>query len=99
MMFKRIPPSGGEFSTPTRGDYCTPVNMKPKSCSRCHQTNPATNEFCLRCGLPLDQATESELLRKDLERKDADAALDGLLHDEEFREMLIKKIETMKNAN
>jgi len=67
--------------------------IKPKICPRCRRSNQMTNNFCSLCGMALDEQTKADILRKDLDRREADKALDGLLQDEEFREMLIKKIQ------
>lgn len=66
--------------------------LKPRVCSRCSETNQATNKFCQKCGMPLDQKVISEIVSRDLERREADKVLDSLLQDEEFREMFVKKI-------
>jgi hypothetical protein len=71
--------------------------FKPKECSRCQQVNQATNRFCSRCGMPLDEETRAEVLKKGLERKEADRILDSLLEDPEFREMFLRKVEMTKN--
>lgn len=73
--------------------------LKPKECSRCNLSNSPTNLFCSRCGLPLDEAAKAAVLRKDLERKDADDVLDMLIEDQEFRNILIKKIQSMKQIS
>jgi site-specific recombinase XerD len=70
--------------------------FKPKECSRCQQINQATNKFCSRCGLPLDEATKNEVLRKGLSRKEADDIMDSLIEDSEFREVLFRKVEMLK---
>jgi len=51
--------------------------LKPLNCQRCGESNQATNKYCSRCGLPLDEATRNEVLRKGLERKEADKVLEG----------------------
>ena len=40
--------------------------LKPKTCQRCEQINPATNKFCSRCGAILDLKLE-ELINKEKE--------------------------------
>jgi len=70
--------------------------LKPKDCLRCGETNPVTNKFCQNCGLPLDESVISEIVQKDLERREADKIMDRLLQDEEFREMLVRKVDTIK---
>jgi len=67
--------------------------LKPKKCSRCDETNPATNKFCFKCGMPLDKETIVKLVEKDLQRKEADKLLDELIRDDEFRRVLISKIQ------
>ena len=69
--------------------------FKPKTCKRCHKVNQATNKFCSRCGMPLDEETKAEVIRKTIERKEADDIMDRLLEDEEFREMFLHKIQEM----
>jgi len=70
--------------------------LKPKNCLRCGDTNQATNKYCQKCGMPLDQKVISEIMQKDLERREADKFLDSLLQDEEFREMFVRKINQTK---
>jgi len=70
--------------------------LKPKECARCQLSNQATNRFCSRCGLPLDEEAKTEVMRKDMERKEADQLLDRLLNDGEFREMFVRKINQTK---
>jgi len=71
--------------------------FKPKTCDRCQQVNQATNRFCSRCGMPLDKEAEAEIVKKSIERKEADRVLDSLLEDPEFREMFVRKIGTVRN--
>lgn len=73
--------------------------FKPKECPRCQQVNQATNRFCSRCGMPLDKESEAEVIRKGMERKEADETMDQLLEDQEFREVLLRKVEGLRNHN
>jgi len=66
--------------------------LKPKDCPRCNETNQTTNKFCFKCGMPLDKETILNLVEKDLQRKEADRLMDKLIKDEEFREILERKI-------
>jgi len=66
--------------------------LKPKECIRCHVSNQATNRFCSRCGLPLDEEAKTEVMKIELERKKADVVLDKLIEDKEFKDMLLRKI-------
>lgn len=43
------------------------IKYRPKVCSRCHTENPIINEYCLRCGLPLDHNKLLELEQKEEE--------------------------------
>lgn len=70
--------------------------FKPKECSRCQQVNQATNRFCSRCAMPLDEGSRMEVLKKGLVRKEADNIMDRLLEDPEFRQVLLRKVEMMK---
>ncbi len=70
--------------------------FKPKECTRCNQVNQATNRFCSRCGMPLDEESTAEIIKQGMDRGDADNVLDSLLDDQEFREMLIRKIKIFK---
>lgn len=72
--------------------------FKPKECSRCQQVNQATNKFCSRCGMPLDEESRAEIIKKNLERKEADNIMDRLIEDPEFREIMIKKITSMNHS-
>ena len=69
--------------------------MTPKKCPRCQESNQATNRFCARCGIALDSEAKMEIIRQTLERKEADKVLDGLLEDQEFRELFLRKIVQM----
>ena len=73
--------------------------LKPLNCQRCGESNQATNKYCSRCGLPLDEETRNEVLRKGLGRKEADDIMDRLLEDQEFREMFVRKIAFMKETS
>lgn len=71
--------------------------LQPIKCDRCGETNQATNKYCSMCGLPLDEKTRTEVIQRTMERQDADGIMDSLLEDQEFREMLIRKVEALRN--
>jgi len=71
--------------------------LKPKICPRCKAQNAPTNKFCSRCGTVLDQKTASEIIKKNLERNKADQIMDRLIQDQEFRDMLVRKIGELTN--
>jgi site-specific recombinase XerD/ribosomal protein S27AE len=66
-----------------------PVEMAPKECPRCGNSNPATGRFCSRCGMALDLEAVVELERK---RREADELMSKLLEDPEVRELLRRKL-------
>ena len=66
--------------------------FKSKECARCQLSNQATNKFCSRCGMPLDEEAKIDIFKKDAERNEADKVLDRLLEDQEFRQMFVRKV-------
>ena len=66
--------------------------LKPKTCQRCSETNPATNRFCQKCGMVIDKKTMIEIVEKDMKRGKADDIMDKMLQDQRFREMFMEKI-------
>jgi integrase/recombinase XerD len=73
--------------------------LKPKTCDRCHKINPATNEYCDRCGMPLTKKAVMELMQRDLAIRTADNLLDQLIGDPEFRQMFGEKINALLKKN
>lgn len=71
--------------------------LAPLSCSRCKSSNPATHKFCMICGTPLTEQAATDLVTTELERKEADSILDRLLQDAEFKEMLDKKVRSLRD--
>ncbi len=63
-----------------------------KVCPRCSLSNPPANKFCSRCGTVLDQKTASEIIKKNLERNQADQIMDRLIQDTEFANILKRKL-------
>jgi hypothetical protein len=72
--------------------------LKPKSCPRCKETNPATNRFCHKCGMVLDREIAMKVIKREMSRREADRILDRLMEDEEFREVLFRKIKDLSVA-
>jgi integrase/recombinase XerD len=73
--------------------------LKPKTCDRCHKINPATNEYCDRCGMPMTKQAVMELMQRDLVKRRADNLLDQLIGDPEFRQMFGEKINALLKKN
>jgi len=71
--------------------------LKPKNCRRCGESNQATNKFCAKCGLALDEEARIEVIRKTIERKEADDIMDYLVDDPEFRKIFLRKIYEAKS--
>lgn len=73
--------------------------LKPKTCARCELTNPATHRFCKRCGHPLDTAASIELVREQMDRKDADNLLDTMLEDPGFKKLFQERAKQALQAH
>lgn len=74
------------------------TQLKPKPCPRCALQNAATNKFCSRCGTVLEQRTAREMIKRHLERSQADEIVDILVEDNEFRAMLSRKLKELTQA-
>ena len=68
----------------------------PQRCARCEQTNEATNKFCKRCGLPLDEETKRTIIKEEMDRKQADQVMEELVKDKEILGLLLRKITEKK---
>lgn len=65
--------------------------LKPKSCSRCDMSNPATHRFCARCSHPLDVTASIGFVKEQMDGKAADDILDRMLQDPEFKGLFVKR--------
>jgi len=83
---------------PTSEEDSPRNNFSLKSCPRCNFSNPPANRFCSRCGTVLDEETARDLVKKNLERNHADEIMDTLIQDQEFRDMLKRKLEELNEA-
>ncbi len=63
--------------------------IKVKSCQRCKEHNSPTSKFCTKCGLPLD---ENFLVNLEKDRQASDGIMNKLMQDNEFKEVMLKKI-------
>ena len=68
------------------------ITLKPRKCKRCGNVNKATDTFCSRCSLALDEKTMQELKQKDMERTQADEIMNKLIKDPEIYELIKKKL-------
>lgn len=66
--------------------------MQPKKCLRCHNINEATNMCCKICGLILDENYANEVLKKDVERMQADEIMNKLMQDKEILELIKNRL-------
>lgn len=66
--------------------------MKPLKCLRCKKVNEATNKFCKICGFPLDKEEAEKILKKDIERNQADDIMNKLIKDPEILELIKKRL-------
>jgi site-specific recombinase XerD len=69
--------------------------LEPKACPRCELSNEATNQFCSRCGLPLDDKSATEMLKDDMNQEKTGQLVTQLLKDHQIRDMLMSKIKEM----
>jgi hypothetical protein len=69
--------------------------LNPKKCPRCQEINPFSNKFCTKCGQILDEYLINEKIKRDLERKNADQIIDIMLGDEDFKQVLSKKLKSI----
>jgi len=70
--------------------------LKQKICIRCKTKNKATSIFCDNCGMVLNQDKANELIKADSERNKHDNILNQLLEDEDFLNLMVKKIKEKK---
>jgi ribosomal protein L40E len=63
--------------------------LTPKICPRCDISNAYDAKFCTRCGIALDITIANQI---DEARRTTDTIMDTLMQDQEFRELLLKKI-------
>jgi len=80
------------------GDKKEEKVLAPKQCPRCKTSNPASNKFCLLCGLPLDQQAAIGLIKDSLARKEADGIIDKMLEDPQFRQTFLNKARELIQA-
>ncbi len=72
--------------------------LKLKTCLRCKEVNPPTNQFCSKCGIPLDKEAVIETIENGMKSKIADDILDKLTGDKELLDLLLTKIKSMEKT-
>lgn len=63
--------------------------IKVKGCQRCKEKNSPFSKYCTKCGLPLD---ENLVISLEKDRQATDGIMNRLMQDNEFKEMMLKKI-------
>ncbi len=66
--------------------------FKTRNCQRCKQPNSPVSKFCQKCGAVLDVETALEL---ENQRETADALLNELMKNQEFKDFMLKKVVDM----
>ena len=64
-----------------------------KVCLRCKEENVISNKFCYRCGMPLDEDLNKEILKNEVRTKQTKNFMAELMKDSEVVEFLNRKIE------
>ena len=68
----------------------------PLTCFKCGGTNDPLAKFCSKCGAILDEKLATDIVKKDMERKEADGVMDRMFEDVEFREMFMRKLKGLE---
>ncbi|MFN7991112.1 MAG: site-specific integrase [Candidatus Micrarchaeia archaeon] len=63
--------------------------IKAKSCQRCKENNSPASKYCVKCGLPLD---ENLIFSLEKDRQATDGIMNRLMQDNEFKDMMLRKI-------
>jgi site-specific recombinase XerD len=64
-----------------------------RMCLRCKEENVTSNKFCYKCGMPLDENLNKEILKNEVRAKQTKNFMAELMKDAEVVEFLTKKIE------
>lgn len=67
-------------------------DLKPKTCPRCREVNPITNQYCLRCGMIIDEQARNKIIENELKGHKANAILDKMLQNEQFRKLFESEV-------
>ncbi len=66
--------------------------LKPRTCPRCGEINPATAKFCYKCSQVLDTKIAMEIKK---ERENSDNVMNKLFQDDLFKKDFVKHIERL----
>ena len=69
-----------------------------KPCPRCKSNNPPANKYCSLCGMILDEETARKIVKRELHSEETDSIRERLIKDEEFMEMLLRKLGNMEKT-
>ncbi|MFC1560874.1 tyrosine-type recombinase/integrase [Candidatus Latescibacterota bacterium] len=69
-----------------------------KPCPRCKSNNPPANKYCSLCGMILDEETARKIVKNELHSEETENIREKLIKDEEFMEMLLKKLGKMEKT-
>ena len=83
---------------PTNDEDNAKNEFSLRHCLRCEFKNPPGHKFCSRCGAALDEKTAHKIIQRELERNRADDIMERLIQNQEFRDMLDRKIKELSNA-
>ena len=67
--------------------------LQPRMCPRCNESNSPGNQFCNKCGLPLELPVA---LRAERMRSQADSIMNILIEDPEVKQLLLSKLRMME---
>ncbi len=76
----------------TTGENGKKDQSGPLTCFKCGGTNDPLAKFCSKCGAMLDEKLAVEMVKKDMERKEADQLMNILMEDDEFKKVLLDRI-------
>jgi len=81
---------------PIENDNNRNNDFTQKPCPRCKSNNPPANKYCSLCGMILDEETARIIVKKELHSEETDSIRERLIKDNEFMEMLLRKLGNMK---
>ncbi len=69
--------------------------MKPKICPRCDTINESDSSYCKKCTAILDDKMKYQIEENQAIRSKVDAMMNLLVQDEEFRTLLLEKMNNL----